>query len=162
MNFSVKSIFTNPCILNKCPVRKIGSRKKEKDMKGWQKLCLGRKQVNKALHTCTSWYAYAAMFGSSTDMMGPRAHQLMYRFVWGGGGSRPWQAGEARSPEGTREIFQNQGSELFNATVVPQSHVVTDLTCCEDKLNLTTENAARTATPVGIPECYWSTRKTAG
>ena len=22
-------------------------------------------QVNKALHTCTSWYAYAAMFGSS-------------------------------------------------------------------------------------------------
>ena len=23
------------------------------------------KQVNKALHTCTSWYAYAAMFGSS-------------------------------------------------------------------------------------------------
>ena len=27
----------------------------------------GRKQVNKALHTCTSWYAYAAMFGSSID-----------------------------------------------------------------------------------------------
>ena len=26
----------------------------------------GRTQVNKALHTCTSWYAYAAMFGSST------------------------------------------------------------------------------------------------
>ena len=25
----------------------------------------GRKQVNKALHTCTSSYAYAAMFGSS-------------------------------------------------------------------------------------------------
>ena len=22
-------------------------------------------QVNKGLHTCTSWYAYAAMFGSS-------------------------------------------------------------------------------------------------
>ena len=38
-----------------------------------------RKQVNKALHTCTSWYAYAAMFGSSTDMMVPRANQLMYR-----------------------------------------------------------------------------------
>ena len=31
----------------------------------------GRKQVNKALHTCTSWYAYAAMFGRSTDMMVP-------------------------------------------------------------------------------------------
>ena len=29
----------------------------------------GRKQVNKALHTCTSWYAYAAMFGSSIDTM---------------------------------------------------------------------------------------------
>ena len=39
----------------------------------------GRKQVNKALHTCTSWYAYAAMFGSSIDTMGPRARQLMYR-----------------------------------------------------------------------------------
>ena len=24
-------------------------------------------QVNKALHTCTSWYAYAAMFGSSAS-----------------------------------------------------------------------------------------------
>ena len=24
-------------------------------------------QVNEALHTCRSWYAYAAMFGSSTD-----------------------------------------------------------------------------------------------
>ena len=39
----------------------------------------GRKQVNKALHTCTSWYAYAAMFGSSIDTMGPRARQRMYR-----------------------------------------------------------------------------------
>ena len=26
---------------------------------------LGRMQVNTALHTCTAWYAYAAMFGSS-------------------------------------------------------------------------------------------------
>ena len=25
----------------------------------------GRTQVNKALHTCMSWYAYAAMFSSS-------------------------------------------------------------------------------------------------
>ena len=33
----------------------------------------GRKQVNKALHTCTSWYAYAAMFGSSIDTMVPQA-----------------------------------------------------------------------------------------
>ena len=40
---------------------------------------LGRKQVNKALHTCTSWYAYAAMFGSSIDTMVPRALQRMYR-----------------------------------------------------------------------------------
>ena len=39
----------------------------------------GRKQVNKALHTCTSWYAYAAMFGSSIDTMVPRALQRMYR-----------------------------------------------------------------------------------
>ena len=34
---------------------------------------MGRKQVNKALHTCTSWYAYATMFGSSIDKMVPRA-----------------------------------------------------------------------------------------
>ena len=67
----------------------------------------GRKQVNKALHTCTSWYAYAAMFGSSIDTMVPRALQCMYRLHlclpsypllavfcrpkpnnWGGGGIR--------------------------------------------------------------------------
>ena len=30
---------------------------------------LGRKQVNKARHTCTSWYAYAAMFGRSSSML---------------------------------------------------------------------------------------------
>ena len=40
---------------------------------------LGRKQVNKALHTCTSWYAYAAMFGSSIDTMVPQALERMYR-----------------------------------------------------------------------------------
>ena len=39
----------------------------------------GRKQVNKALHTCTSWYAYAAMFGSSIDTLVPRALLRMYR-----------------------------------------------------------------------------------
>ena len=39
----------------------------------------GRKQVNKALHTCTSWYAYAAMFGSSIDTMVPQALERMYR-----------------------------------------------------------------------------------
>ena len=39
----------------------------------------GRKQVNKALHTCTSWYAYAAMFGSSIDTMVPQAFERMYR-----------------------------------------------------------------------------------
>ena len=39
----------------------------------------GRKQVNKALHTCTSWYAYAAMIGSSIDTMVPQALERMYR-----------------------------------------------------------------------------------
>ena len=39
----------------------------------------GRKQVNKALHTCMSWYAYAAMFGSSIDTMVPQALERMYR-----------------------------------------------------------------------------------
>ena len=39
----------------------------------------GRKRVNKALHTCTSWYAYAAMFGSSIDTMVPQALERMYR-----------------------------------------------------------------------------------
>ena len=44
-----------------------------------QEIWGGRKQVNKALHACTSWYAYAAMFGSSIDTMVPRALQRMYR-----------------------------------------------------------------------------------
>ena len=72
-------------------------------------------------------------------------------FFWGGG--RPWQASEARSPENIREVSRNQGSELSNATIVPQGNAVADI---EDTLNLIPENAAGTATPVGVPVCDWS------
>ena len=77
-------------------------------------------------------------------------------------GFRPWQAGEARSPDGTREISRNEGSELPNATIAPEGDVVADATRCEGKLMLIPRNAAGTATPVGIPVCYCSTRKTEG
>ena len=36
----------------------------------------GRTQVNKALHTCTSWHAYAAMFGSSQYTRIPHSADL--------------------------------------------------------------------------------------
>ena len=66
--------------------------------------------------------------------MGPSVrshiHSFLPDFLWkqkptsssflGWGGLRPWQAGEARSAEGTREISRNQGSELSDATIVPQ------------------------------------------
>ena len=61
------------------------------------------------------------------------------------------------SAEGTQEISQNQGSELSNATTVPQSDAV-----AEDKLILMPGNAVGIATPLGIPVCYWSTRNTEG
>jgi hypothetical protein len=59
-------------------------------------------------------------------------------FLWG---FRPRRAGEARSPEGTREISRNQGSELSNATIVPQGDVVADITRRADKLILIPGNA---------------------
>ena len=43
---------------------------------------------------------------------------LCFSIFWG---SKPWQAGEARSPEGTREISRSQGSELPNDTIGPLS-----------------------------------------
>ena len=88
----------------------------------------------------------------------------LYFFEGGGGGggggrvSRPWQAGKARSPKGNREISQNQGSELSSATIVPRSNVVADIP--RSAYKVIPGNAAGTATPVGIPVCYWSTRKT--
>ena len=69
-------------------------------------------------------------------------------FFVGGGGFRPRQAGEARSPDGTREISRNQGSELPNATTVPQSDVVADMTCSEEKLIPVPGNAVGRPTPV--------------
>ena len=71
------------------------------------------------------------------------------------GGFRPRRTGEARSPEGTPEISRNQRSELSNATIVPQSNAVADITRREDELNLIPGNAAGTATPVGTPTCPW-------
>ena len=35
-------------------------------------------QVKKALHTCASWYAYAAMFGSSTENTLCSSRALVY------------------------------------------------------------------------------------
>ena len=58
--------------------------------------------------------------------------------VWGGGVSRPWQAGETRSSQCTREISQNQPSELSNASIVPQTSVA-DMIRSEDELNLNQE-----------------------
>ena len=79
-----------------------------------------------------------------------------------GGGIRPRRAGEARSPDGTRENSQNQGAELSHATIVPHGDAVADITRSEDKLNLMPGNALGTATPEGAPVCCWSTRKTQG
>ena len=58
-----------------------------------------------------------------------------------GGGFRPWQPGEARLPEGTRKISRNHGSELSDATIVPQGDVVADMTRRDDKLNPIPGNA---------------------
>ena len=95
-----------------------------------------------------------------------RREECNYRgggsFLGGVWGFRPWKAGEARSPEGTREISQNQGSELSDAEIVPQGDVVADMTRSEEKLNLIPGYAVGTATPVGIPVCNCSTRKTEG
>ena len=69
-------------------------------------------------------------------------------------GFRLWQAGEACSPECTRGISRNQGSELSNTTIVPQSNAVADIARSEDKLNLIPGNAAGTATHVsGSDHC---------
>jgi hypothetical protein len=89
---------------------------------------------------------------------------LPIRFFFGGG-FRPWQAGEARSPEGTRKISWDQRSELSNAMIVPQGDVVANMARSEDKLILILGNAVGTAfpaTPIDIPVCYRSTRKTGG
>ena len=87
-------------------------------------------------------------------------HTFYIICFWGGGGFRPQRAGEALSPEGTQEISRNQGSELSDATIVPQGGAVADTTRRGDELNLTPGNAARSATPVGIPVCYWGTTNT--
>ena len=63
-------------------------------------------------------------------------YDARFFFFWGGGGLRPWQAGEARSAEGTREISRDQGSELSDATIVPQGDVIADVARSEDKLIL--------------------------
>jgi hypothetical protein len=47
---------------------------------------------------------------------------------------------------------RNLGSELSNATIVPQGDVVADMTRSEDKLMLIPGNAVGTATPVGITQ----------
>ena len=56
-----------------------------------------------------------------------------------GRGSRPWQAGEAPSPDGTRESSRNQGSELSDAAIVPQGDGVADITRRENELILMQE-----------------------
>jgi hypothetical protein len=81
--------------------------------------------------------------------MSPCIGSRHFCFLGGGGGFRPWQAGEARSPEGTREISWSQGS---GATIVPQGDAVADMTHREDKLILMPGNGA--GTPVGIPACH--------
>jgi hypothetical protein len=43
--------------------------------------------------------------------------------------------------------------------MVPQGDVVADITRNDDELNLIPGNAVGTATPEGIPVCYWSKTK---
>ena len=74
----------------------------------------------------TLWMHYrGSLFGYSHSPMRVTQSTTCIFFY----GSRPWQAGEACSPEGTREISRNQGSELSDATIVPQGDVVEDMTC---------------------------------
>ena len=52
----------------------------------------GRKQITKAPHTCMSWYADVAMFGSSSEIHCRSTHQTVYhalvRAGRGGDGGR--------------------------------------------------------------------------
>ena len=55
-------------------------------------------------------------------------------------GPGPWQPGEARPPQ----ISRNQGSELPDAAIVPQSDVVADMARSEDELKKTQHTNATT------------------
>ena len=85
---------------------------------------------------------------------------LHFNFFLGGeGGSGHGKPAEASSPEGTREISQNQASELSSAAIVPQGDVVADITRSEDKLNLIPGNAAGTATTQRHPSVLLEHKK---
>ena len=64
-----------------------------------------------------------------------------------GRGRATLPAPKARSPEGTQEISRNQGSELPDATIVPQSDAVADMICGEDELILIPGNAGNAISP---------------
>ena len=89
--------------------------------------------------------------------MGERADHLF--FLLGGGGS-----GHDKLPKPAHQKALLSGNlselrtELSRATIVPQGDVVGHMTRRENKLILMPGNAAGTATPVGIPACYCSTR----
>ena len=82
-------------------------------------------------------------------------------FIWGGGPrhGKLTKPGHQKAPEKSLAI-KDQSSPMLR--IVPQSNEVVDITRREGKLNLIPWNAAGAATPMGIPVCNWSTRKTEG
>ena len=58
------------------------------------------------------------------------------------------------------KFWYEGGLRSLSKSIFPP--LVADMTCSEGELNPMPGHAAGTATPVGIPVCYWSTRKTEG
>ena len=83
-------------------------------------------------------------------------------FFWGGGVQTmaSWRSPLTRKH--LRNLSESRIRAVIDATIVPQGDVVVDMTRSEDKLMLIPGNAVGTATPVGIPVCYWRTRKIEG
>ena len=97
-----------------------------------------------AVHQLLVAQCVAASGSLSYDFSGTEWCRGYGLFCGGGGEGGPchWQAGQARSPEGTRENSRNQASELSDAAIVPESDGVADITRGEDALNLIQGDAA--------------------
>ena len=80
---------------------------------------------------------------------------LEKRFFLGGG------PGHGKLVKHTHQkAARNPSESRIRAVQCYDCPAVVDITGSEDKLNLIPGNAVGSATPVGIPVCYWSTRKT--
>ena len=87
---------------------------------GFYLIKLAKTESARAHRAGSSMYRFRQCLGLHTGFMPwkmPRAIKIseLLSSFWGWG-FRPRQPGEARSPEGTREISLNQGSELSDAT----------------------------------------------